>query len=59
MMDAGHAMQNLLLLASFLGLNAVPIGGFREQPWNRMLSLEESGETTICLVAVGTRAATA
>ncbi|HEX6104608.1 MAG TPA: SagB/ThcOx family dehydrogenase [Gemmatimonadales bacterium] len=51
-MEAGHAAQNLLLMAGALGLGAVPVGAFNDAALGRALHLP-SGEAPLYLVPVG------
>lgn len=51
-MEAGHAAQNVLLQAGALGLGAVPIGAFREEPVAQALGLQ-SEEEPLYVIAVG------
>ncbi|WP_182141285.1 SagB/ThcOx family dehydrogenase [Schaalia sp. JY-X169] len=53
--EAGHASQNLLLMATALGLAAVPIGGFEDDRVSATLELP-AGEVPYYLVPVGTPA---
>lgn len=51
LLEAGHLMQNLCLIAADLGLATVPLGGFYEQPLARALQLPPSDEvlyTGVC-----------
>ena len=52
MNEAGHSSQNLLLMATALGLGAVPIGGFEDDEVSEALDLP-AGEIPYCLVPVG------
>lgn len=52
MMEAGHAMQNLLLQATVLGLGAVPTGAFRDGEVAAVLDLP-TGSRPLYLVPVG------
>lgn len=51
-MEAGHAVQNLLLQAVALGLGAVPIGAIRDGAFRRVLGLDD-GYLPIYVVPVG------
>ncbi len=51
-MEAGHAAQNLLLEVTALGLGAVPVGAFRDDPVQRALSLP-ADEQPLYLLPVG------
>ena len=50
--EAGHSSQNLLLMATALGLGAVPIGGFEDDEVSEALDLP-AGEIPYYLVPVG------
>lgn len=52
MMEAGHAMQNLLLQAAALGLGAVPTGAFRDDQVAAILDLP-TGSRPLYLAPVG------
>ena len=51
-LEAGHAAQNLLLQAAALGLAAVPIGAFRDEEIQSVLSLP-SEQIAVYLIRVG------
>lgn len=51
-LEAGHAAQNLLLMAAGLGLGATPVGAFDDDEVARVLRLEDH-EHPVYLVAVG------
>jgi SagB-type dehydrogenase family enzyme len=53
LLDAGHAVQNLLLAAHGLGLGAVPMGGFVDDELNTMAGLNGVDENVLCAVALG------
>lgn len=53
LLDAGHAMQNLLLAAHGLGLAAVPIGGFVDDELNAMAGLNGIDENVLAALALG------
>jgi len=54
-LEAGHAAQNLLLQAVALGLDAVPVGAFRDDAVAAALRLPP-GEKPLYLIPVGCRA---
>lgn len=56
LLEAGHMAQNLLLVATALGLNAVPVGGFWDDPFNEALGLDATREAVIYAVLFGHRA---
>ena len=51
-MEAGHAVQNLLLQAAALGLGAVPIGAFSDADLHRVLAASP-GEVPLYIVPIG------
>jgi nitroreductase len=52
-MEAGHSMQNLLLMATCLGINATPIGGYLDAEVDRMLHVDGVSETTLYMATAG------
>ena len=50
LIEAGHLAQNLCLLASSLGLSALPLGGFFEQEIARRLTLPASDQVLYLLL---------
>ena len=53
-LEAGHAAQNVLLMATSLNLGAVPVGAFYDAGVARILNLDE-GEQPLYLIPVGRR----
>ena len=53
LLEAGHAAQNLLLVAESMGLAAVPIGGFCEDALGRALGVEPAKESPVHVLLVG------
>lgn len=53
LLEAGHAAQNLCLLATEAGLGSLCIGGFRDAMINRWLGLDPQRSITLYAVAVG------
>jgi SagB-type dehydrogenase family enzyme len=53
LLEAGHAAQNLLLVARSLGLQAAPIGGFCEDALGAALGLDQARESPVYTVLVG------
>jgi SagB-type dehydrogenase family enzyme len=51
--EAGHLMQNLLLAAEELSLNAVALGGFFEDELERLLSLDPAEESPVYAALLG------
>ena len=55
LLEAGHAAQNLCLLASERGLASLCVGGFADAAVNRFLGLDPRTEATVYCVGVGHR----
>lgn len=53
LLECGHIAQNMLLAATALGLAALPIGGFWDEPLNDLLGVEPEEEAAVYAVAVG------
>jgi SagB-type dehydrogenase family enzyme len=53
LLEAGHAAQNVCLLATELGLATLCIGGFQDHRLNAHLGLDGTNEAIIYLVAIG------
>ena len=53
LLEAGHIAQNVCLVATALGLGAVPVGGFVDESTNDLLKLNTNDEVTVYAVAVG------
>jgi SagB-type dehydrogenase family enzyme len=53
LIEAGHAAQNLCLVAEHLGLGTLCLGGFREAAINEMLRLNPRNEGAVYAVAIG------
>jgi SagB-type dehydrogenase family enzyme len=51
--EAGHAAQNLCLVAAELGLGSLPLGGFLDSRLNAFLGLDGLAEAALYGVAVG------
>lgn len=51
-LDAGVAMQNLLLVATALGLSTCPVMGYDDTSWSELLDLPETG-IVAGIVAIG------
>lgn len=51
-MEAGHAAQNVLLMATGLGLGAVPVGAFHDDRVARLLELP-AGHEVLYLIPIG------
>ena len=52
-LESGHIAQNILLLATALGLKACPIGGFMEDKIAELLKLDHEREWIVYAVAIG------
>lgn len=55
LLDAGHAMQNLLLAATALDLAATSLGGFVDDELNALCMLDAVDENVLYAAAVGPR----
>lgn len=55
LLEAGHAAQNLLLVAQSLGAPALPIGGFCEDALGEAMGLTEAKESPVYVVMLGGR----
>jgi SagB-type dehydrogenase family enzyme len=53
LLEAGHVGQNVVLVASALGLAAVPLGGFYDRPTDAFLGLDGVNESTLYTIAIG------
>jgi SagB-type dehydrogenase family enzyme len=53
LMEAGHSMQNLLLMASCLGLHVTPVGGFLDGVLDDLLGIDGVEEATLYVAVVG------
>jgi SagB-type dehydrogenase family enzyme len=53
-LEAGHAAQNVLLVATALGISALPLGGFCEDAVGEMLGLDPAIESPVYVVLLGT-----
>jgi SagB-type dehydrogenase family enzyme len=53
LLEAGHAAQNLCLLATERGLASLCVGGFMDAPLNRFLGLDPRTEAAVYCVSVG------
>jgi len=53
LLEAGHIAQNLLLTATALGLSAVPMGGFWDDPFNEFMGFHPTTEAVVYTVLVG------
>lgn len=53
LIEAGHAMQNALLVATTLRMGALPLGGFCEDAIGAALGLDPSAESTVYTALFG------
>jgi len=53
LLEAGHVAQNVLLVASALGLGAVPVGGFIDDEVHEILRIDGVDEVALYLIPVG------
>jgi SagB-type dehydrogenase family enzyme len=53
LLEAGHIAQNFLLTATALGLSAVPVGGFWDDPFNEFMGFDPITEAVVYSVLVG------
>jgi SagB-type dehydrogenase family enzyme len=53
LLEAGHAAQNMYLVATALGLGVVSIGDFLDDPINDLLEIDGVAESVIYLVVFG------
>jgi SagB-type dehydrogenase family enzyme len=56
LLEAGHAAQNLLLVAASLGVPALSIGGFCEDALGEAMGLEREKESPVYVVMIGAKA---
>lgn len=53
LIEVGHLSQNMLLLATELGLGSCPMGGYIDSEVNKLLDIDLQKEVALCLIAVG------
>ena len=53
LLEAGHAVQNLLLCAAGLGIAALPVGGYYDRRLEALLDLDGVDEAVVYLVCLG------
>lgn len=53
LLEAGHIAQNFVLTAGALGLGAVCVGGFWDDPYNHFLGLDADREAVVYAVMLG------
>jgi SagB-type dehydrogenase family enzyme len=56
LLEAGHIAQNLVLAAGAMGLGAVTVGGFWDEPFNEFLGLQPENEAVLYAVLIGNTA---
>ncbi|MEO9322547.1 nitroreductase family protein [Nocardioides sp. C4-1] len=52
-LDAGAALQNVLLVAAALGLATCPVSGFDDRAWARLLDLHDDAFVAVLVAAGG------
>jgi SagB-type dehydrogenase family enzyme len=55
LLEAGHLVQNVLLVCAALGLAAVPLGGFYDRPIDELLGADGVNESVLYAVCLGRR----
>jgi len=55
-LEAGHAAQNVLLVAEAMGLAAVPLGGFCEDALAKQIGVDSEHEPPVYCILLGTKA---
>jgi SagB-type dehydrogenase family enzyme len=55
LLEAGHVVQNVLLVATALGLPALPLGGFFDRELDRLVGADGLDEASIYAVLLGGR----
>lgn len=53
LLEAGHIAQNAVLTATALGLGTLCVGGFWDDPFNRLLGLDSEREAVVYAVMLG------
>lgn len=53
LIEAGHLSQNMLLLATELGLVSCPLAGFIDNEVNKLLDINLQKEVTLYMIAIG------
>jgi SagB-type dehydrogenase family enzyme len=53
LLEAGHAMQNICLTGTVLGLGACPVGGFIDDDINDLLNVDGVEEAALYAVTIG------
>jgi SagB-type dehydrogenase family enzyme len=52
LVEAGHIGQNAVLVGGAVGVPATPVGGFADEPLNRLLDLAKDGELAVYTVVL-------
>ena len=52
-LECGHIAQNLLLMATSLGMGAVPVGAFQEKGLREFLGIDSAKKEVLYMVCVG------
>jgi SagB-type dehydrogenase family enzyme len=53
LLEAGHVAQNMLLAATALGMNSVPVGGFWDDPFNDLIGFHPEHEAVVYSIIAG------
>lgn len=53
LLEAGHIAQNMLLAATALGMNSVPVGGFWDDPFNDLMGFHAEHEAVVYSIMAG------
>lgn len=53
LIEAGHLSQNILLLATELGLGSCPLAGFIDSEVNKLLDISLQKEVALYMIAIG------
>ncbi len=53
LIEAGHLSQNILLLATELGLGGCPLGGFIDSETNKLLDINLQKEVALYMIVIG------
>lgn len=53
LIETGHMVQNIMLLATELGLGTCAIGGYIDSEVNKLLDISNQKEFALCLLAIG------
>lgn len=53
LIEAGHLSQNMLLLATELGLGSCPLAGFVDSEMNKLLDINLQKEAALYMIAIG------